>query len=55
LWQLFGSVAGYFLVWAAFSLLATLAQWALERAALLDAAMASTSNALGGLPVRRGG
>jgi predicted metal-binding membrane protein len=41
--------AGYFLVWAAFSLLATLVQWALERAALLDSAMASTSNLLGGL------
>ena len=42
-------VAGYFLVWAAFSLLATLVQWALERAALLDPAMASTSKILGGL------
>jgi predicted metal-binding membrane protein len=42
-------VAGYFLVWAAFALLATLVQWALERAALLDSAMASTSNVLGGL------
>jgi predicted metal-binding membrane protein len=41
--------AGYFLVWAAFSLLATLVQWALERAALLDPAMASTSKILGGL------
>jgi predicted metal-binding membrane protein len=41
--------AGYFLVWAAFSLLATLVQWALERTALLDSAMASTSNVLGGL------
>jgi predicted metal-binding membrane protein len=42
-------VAGYFLVWAAFALLATVAQWALERAALLDSATASTSNVLGGL------
>jgi predicted metal-binding membrane protein len=42
-------VAGYFLVWAAFSLLATLVQGALERAALLDSAMASTNNVLGGL------
>jgi predicted metal-binding membrane protein len=42
-------VAGYFLVWAAFSLLATLVQYALERAALLDSAMASTNNVLGGL------
>jgi len=42
-------VAGYFLVWLAFALLATLVQWALERTALLDAWMASTSNVLGGL------
>ena len=42
-------VAGYFLVWVAFALLATLVQWALERTALLDTAMASTSNILGGL------
>jgi predicted metal-binding membrane protein len=41
--------AGYFLVWVAFALLATLAQWALERTALLDSWMASTSNVLGGL------
>ena len=40
--------AGYFLVWAAFSLLATLVQWKLERAGLLDSAMAGTSNVLGG-------
>jgi len=32
-------VAGYFLVWVAFALLATLVQWALERTALLDPAM----------------
>jgi predicted metal-binding membrane protein len=42
-------VVGYFLAWAAFSLLATLVQWVLERTALLDAAMASTSNVLGAL------
>jgi predicted metal-binding membrane protein len=42
-------VAGYFLVWVAFALLATLVQWALGRTALLDSAMASTSNILGGL------
>ena len=30
-------LAGYLLVWSGFSLLATLAQWALDRAALLDA------------------
>jgi len=42
-------VAGYFLVWVAFSLLATLMQWALERTALLDSAMAITSNIFAGL------
>ena len=41
--------AGYFLVWVAFALLATLVQWALERTALLDSWMASTSNVLAGL------
>ena len=49
----FGATAyfaiGYFVVWAAFSLFATLTQWALERAGLLDAAMASTSNLVGGV------
>jgi predicted metal-binding membrane protein len=40
--------AGYFLVWVAFSLFATLTQWALERTALLDSTMAITSNILGG-------
>jgi predicted metal-binding membrane protein len=40
---------GYFLVWVAFALLATLVQWALERNALLDVTMASTSNVFGGL------
>jgi predicted metal-binding membrane protein len=40
---------GYVLVWAAFSLFATLTQWALERAGLLDTAMASTSNVLAGV------
>jgi len=39
--------AGYFLVWVAFALLATFVQWALERTALLDSWMASTSNVLG--------
>jgi predicted metal-binding membrane protein len=42
-------VAGYFLVWVAFALLATLVQWALERTSLLDSAMSRTSNVLGGL------
>ena len=41
--------AGYILVWVAFALLATLVQWALERTALLDSWMASTSNVLAGL------
>jgi predicted metal-binding membrane protein len=49
----FGATAyfsiGYVLVWVAFSLFATLAQSALERAGLLNAAMASTSTVLGGL------
>src|SRR5262249_55779496 len=39
--------AGYFLVWIGFSLVATVAQWALERAALLNAEMASANYALG--------
>ncbi|MBV9531177.1 MAG: DUF2182 domain-containing protein [Bradyrhizobium sp.] len=42
-------IAGYFLVWVAFSVLATLTQWALERTGLLDYTMASTNNVLGGL------
>jgi len=41
-------VVGYFLVWAAFSALATLVQWALERTAYLDFSMATTSKVLGG-------
>jgi predicted metal-binding membrane protein len=40
---------GYFLVWVAFSSFATVAQWTLERSALLDFRMASTSNVFGGL------
>jgi predicted metal-binding membrane protein len=39
----------YLLMWAWFSLLAVLAQWALERAGLLSMAMASTSAVLGGV------
>jgi predicted metal-binding membrane protein len=39
--------AGYFLVWVAFALLATLVQWALERTALLDSWMTSTSKVFG--------
>jgi predicted metal-binding membrane protein len=38
--------AGYLFVWIAFALLATLVQWALERTALLDPWMASTSSVL---------
>jgi predicted metal-binding membrane protein len=41
--------AGYFLVWIGFSLFATLVQWALERSALLDFTMTSTSSILGGI------
>jgi len=40
---------GYFLAWTAFSLVATSAQWALERAALLTPMMASASNIAGGV------
>jgi predicted metal-binding membrane protein len=40
--------AGYILVWAGFSALATLAQWALHDAALLSASMAASSPQLGG-------
>jgi predicted metal-binding membrane protein len=41
--------AGYLLAWTAFSLVATSAQWALERAALLTPMMESDSNVLGGI------
>ncbi|SHK18494.1 Predicted metal-binding membrane protein [Bradyrhizobium lablabi] len=42
-------LSGYLLTWAGFSLVATLAQWGLERAGLLSMAMTSTSAVLGGL------
>src|SRR6516165_5495654 len=42
-------VGGYLLAWIAFSLAATSAQWALERAALLTPMMTSASNILGGI------
>jgi predicted metal-binding membrane protein len=42
-------VAGYFIAWAVFSLLATLVQWALERSGMLDSAMASTNGVLGAI------
>lgn len=41
-------LAGYLLAWAGFSLVAVLAQWALDRTGLLSMAMASTSISLGG-------
>ena len=40
--------AGYFAAWTGFSLLATIAQWALGEAALLSPAMAASSNIAGG-------
>ena len=39
--------AGYFLTWIGFALAATLIQWMIERAGLLDSQMASASNAFG--------
>jgi predicted metal-binding membrane protein len=41
--------AGYLVAWTAFSLAATFAQWALQRAALLTPTMESASNVLGGV------
>ena len=41
--------AGYFLTWIGFSLVATLVQWMVERAALLDSRMTSASNVFGGI------
>jgi predicted metal-binding membrane protein len=41
--------AGYFLAWTSFSLAATLVQWMIERATLLDSRMVSASNVLGGI------
>ncbi|PNE10961.1 MAG: metal-binding protein [Beijerinckiaceae bacterium] len=40
---------GYLLAWFGFSLVATAAQWALERAALLDSMMAGTSQVFSGI------
>jgi len=42
-------VGGYLLIWAAFSLIAALAQWGLERAGLLSVAMMSTNAMFGGV------
>jgi len=41
-------VSGYVVMWSLFSVAATLAQWALERAALLSPMLVATSPALGG-------
>ena len=41
-------LAGYLVVWATFSVIATAAQWGLHSASLLSPMMASTSPALGG-------
>ena len=40
---------GYLLTWAGFALAATVAQWALDRTALLDPRMASASQVFGGI------
>ena len=42
-------LSGYFLVWAAFSLLATFLQWLLQRVSLLNPEMVTTSKVLGGV------
>jgi predicted metal-binding membrane protein len=41
--------AAYLLTWAGFALMATAAQWGLQRAALLDPMMASPSQVFGGI------
>jgi predicted metal-binding membrane protein len=41
--------AGYLLAWVGFSVAATLVQWSIERAALLDFRMATSSTVLGGV------
>ena len=42
-------VAGYVIIWSLFALVATIAQWALDRMALLSPMMMSNSNIFGGL------
>jgi predicted metal-binding membrane protein len=42
-------LAGYFLVWGGFSLLATLLQWLLQQASLLNPGMKTTSRILGSI------
>lgn len=41
-------VTGYLLLWIGFALIATVTQWALDRAAMLDSMMTSASNVFGG-------
>jgi predicted metal-binding membrane protein len=48
-------LGGYVVVWTGFSVLATLAQWGLHRAALLSPMMVSTSPLLGGALLLTGG
>jgi predicted metal-binding membrane protein len=42
-------LSGYLLIWAGFSLVATLAQWGLERAGLVSMTVASSSTTFGGV------
>ena len=44
----FWFAAGYLLIWTGFAVIATAAQWALERSALLTPSMAGASHVLGG-------
>ncbi len=46
-WTTTAFIAGYLAMWGAFSLVAVVAQWALERGELLSAMMMSTSKLLG--------
>ena len=55
LWATTAFIAGYLAMWGAFSVVAVVVQWALERGALLSAMMMSTSKLLGsGLLVAAG-
>ena len=47
--------AGYLMIWCAFALIATAAQWALERLLLLSPMMASTSRLFGGVVLTAAG
>lgn len=42
-------LAGYFLVWAGFSLFATVLQWLLQQISMLNPEMETTNNTLGGI------